>query len=103
MNAQLAKLCKEQRAALKQLGGNGARKLQVRLTQLVAATRLGDIVLGRPHPLKGDRAGQFALDLDGGARLVLEPAGEVPRSADGTIDWPAVTSVRIVFIGDYHD
>ena len=57
-----------------------------------------------PHPLRGDRAGQFALDLDGGRRLVFEPdQGSVPGKQDGSIDWSQVTRVRIVLIGDYHD
>jgi toxin HigB-1 len=59
---------------------------------------------GNPHPLKGDFAGCIALNLDGGKRLVLEPANApVPRRADHSIDWPAVTAVTVVYIGDYHD
>jgi toxin HigB-1 len=63
-----------------------------------------ELVAGRPHPLKGDRAGQFALDLDGGKRLVFEPANEpIPYKQDGSIDGAIVTHICIVFIGDYHD
>jgi proteic killer suppression protein len=48
--------------------------------------------------------GQFALDLDGGRRLVFEPAHDpIPRKDDGGIDWSAVSRISIVFIGDYHD
>jgi hypothetical protein len=51
-----------------------------------------------------DRAGEFALDLDGGKRLVFESANDpVPVNEDDSIDWSKVTSIRIVFIGDYHD
>jgi proteic killer suppression protein len=53
--------------------------------------------------LTGDRAGQFALDLAAGWRLVFAPADEpIPRRADASIDWPTVTIVCIEFIGDYH-
>ena len=72
-----------------------------------------ELVAGRPHPLKGDseallrsadRAGQFAVDLEGAKRLVFEPANDpIPCNEDGSIDWSKVTHVCIVFIGDYHD
>lgn len=36
--------------------------------------------------------------------LVFESAHVVPPlTTDGAIDWPQVTALRIVFIGDYHD
>ena len=104
MDDDLERLCSTERRQKKQLGVKGAKKLQRRLADLMAAGRVGDLVAGRPHPLKNDRAGQFALDLDGGCRLVFEPAHAPPPSRDdGSIDWGAVTAVRIVFIGDYHD
>jgi proteic killer suppression protein len=63
-----------------------------------------ELVAGRPHPLKGDRAGQLALDLAGGKRLVFEPIEDpIPQHQDGNIDWSKVTQVCIVFVGDYHD
>jgi proteic killer suppression protein len=58
----------------------------------------------RPHPLKGDRDGQFALDLVHPQRLLFEPANEtIPRLEDGGIDWSQVTQICIIWIGDYHD
>ena len=65
---------------------------------------VSELAAGRPHPLKGNRLGEFALDLDGGRRLVFVPT-EIPPPArdDGSIDWHRVTRVRITFIGDYHD
>ena len=63
-----------------------------------------ELVAGRPHPLKGNRLGQFALDLHGGVRLVFESSQDpVPKNADKSIAWNQVSKVRIVFIGDYHD
>ena len=100
----LEDLCRTERLQNKHLGAAGARKLRTRLADLAAAARVSDLVSGRPHPLKGDRAGQFAVDLDGGRRLVFEPAHDPPPlHDDGSIAWNQVTSVRIVFIGDYHD
>lgn len=54
-------------------------------------------------PLKWDRAGQFALSLAGGARLVFSAAqNPCPTHADGSIDWSQITTVCIEFLGDYH-
>ena len=63
---KLRELCEKQAVAEKKLGAASARKLKVRLVALEAATCVTDLVAGNPHPLKGDRLGQFALDLAGG-------------------------------------
>lgn len=103
-DGKLQKLCEQQALAQKQLGQSGARKLRSRLADLAAAGSVRDLVVGRPHPLKGDRFGQFALDLEGAKRLVFKSANDpVPYKDDGGIDWSNVTQVCIVFIGDYHD
>jgi proteic killer suppression protein len=101
---KLRKLCEVEKEAQKKLGAKSARKLKSRLEDLRASEIVTDLVSGRPDPLKGDRDGEFALDLDGGKRLVFEAANEpVPLKKDNSIDWSNVTSIRIVFIGDYHD
>jgi toxin HigB-1 len=101
---KLQKLCEQPAIAQKKLGASGARKLRSRLADLLAAETVQDLIAGRPHPLKGDRAGQFAVDLDGGNRLVFESAHDpIPYKDDGSIDWSNVSQVCIVFIGDYHD
>jgi len=101
---KLQKLCEQQAVAQKQLGKVGARKLRARLADLAAAGSVRDLVAGRPHPLKGDRAGEFALDLEGVKRLVFKSANDPVPYKDGRgIDWLSVTHVCIVFIGDYHD
>jgi len=100
----LQDLCEQQRLMTKQLGNICSRKLQTRLADLCAAANVAELTAGRPHPLKRDRTGQFALDLHGGKRLVFESANNpVPTRADESIAWDLVTKVRIVFIGDYHD
>lgn len=100
----LRELCEKSSFAVKKLGDAGARKLQVRLADLSAASNVTELIAGHPHPLKGARLGQFAVDLAGGWRLVFAPANEpIPRKRDASIDWSAVTIVCIEFIGDYHD
>lgn len=76
----------------------------LRLQALEAATSVADLTAGNPHPLKGDRQGQFALDLSGGRRLTFEPDHDPwPTTTDGAIDWTQVNRVTIAYIGDYHD
>ncbi|QEA13942.1 type II toxin-antitoxin system RelE/ParE family toxin [Comamonas flocculans] len=101
---KLRELCERQVVAKKKLGAACARKLTLRLQALEAVTCVTELVAGNPHPLKGDRAGQFALDLTGGWRLVFSPDHEsCPTHPDGGIDWSRVTLIYIEFIGDYHD
>lgn len=103
-NKKVRKLCENQREAEKQLGSQCARKLRARLSDIEAASRVTELVVGSPHSLKGNRYGQFALNLAGGWRLVFSPANEpCPIKGDGGIDWAQVTIVCIEFIGDYHD
>lgn len=101
---RLREICEKKVVATKKLGEVGARKLQSRLADLMAASRVSELVAGNPHPLTGDRSGQFAVALAGGWRLVFAPANDpVPRRDDASIDWSAVTIVCIEFIGDYHE
>jgi proteic killer suppression protein len=101
---ELQKLCENQRLMVKKFGMPCAKKLRTRLADLQAAESLADIAAGRPHPLTGERLGQFAIDLHGALRLVFESADDpVPVREDGSTAWPNVAKIRIVFIGDYHD
>jgi proteic killer suppression protein len=103
-NEELKALCEREKEQKRQLGLPCAKKLQRRLADIAAAARVTDLAAGRPHELDRDRAGQFAQDLEGGRRLVFEPANvPIPRRDNTSIAWDQVTEVRIVFVGDYHD
>lgn len=100
---KIRELCEKQSVAAKKLGAVCAKKLRTRLDDLDAATRVTDLVAGNPHPLKGDRHGQFAVDLAGGWRLAFSPRQDpCPVNDDLAIDWSQVTIISIEFIGDYH-
>lgn len=103
-SSHLQDLCTYERIAVQSLGKACAKKLFARLADLSAAAHVRELVAGHPHPLKGDRSGEFAVGLEGGRRIVFVPTNDpIPRHADGSIDWKQVTQVKILFIGDYHD
>jgi toxin HigB-1 len=80
--------------------------LRRRLAQLGGAHSLAALhgVPGHCHPLKADRAGQFAVYLWGPFRLIFEPTEDpLPYLADGELDLTAVTHICILGIEDYHD
>lgn len=102
-NSNLQKLCNSEKFATRKLGAMSARKLRSRLADIAAAHDVTELVAGRPHPLTGDRSGDFSIRLHGGHRLVFRPDHDpVPALEDGGIDWSGVTAVMIVEIGDYH-
>jgi toxin HigB-1 len=104
LDKKLRELCESSAVAERKLGPPSASKLRRRLADLRAAATVAELVAGRPHPLTGDRAGQFSLELAKGDRLVFSPANDpVPRTEDGAINWSQVTLIRIDYIGDYHD
>lgn len=101
---KLRKLCEQRRAMVRKHGDLAARKLRARLEDLASATCVTELPAGRPHELRGDRAGQYAVALHGGLRLVFEPSVQPPPASEhGGIDWNAVDHVTIVAIEDYHD
>ncbi len=62
----LQKICSKENEAVKKLGLKMARKLHQRMMELSAAPCLDDIsklTPSRCHQLKGDRMGQFSVDL----------------------------------------
>ena len=77
-----------------------------RLAVLRAARNLALVPATSPdraHALRGDREGQFAVDLVHPQRLVFEPNHEPPpRAEDGGIDPGQVTAIVIVEVTDYH-
>jgi proteic killer suppression protein len=103
---KLERLCHDDKLATRALGHLSAQKLRHRLDDLIAAANLGYArkLPGRFHGLAGESSGQFALDMQGGHRLVVEPAHTpVPTLNDGSLDLSKVTKITVVYIGDYHD
>lgn len=100
-NKLIQKLCSNYDFCRKKKGAITAKQLHDEsLIDLKAATHLGDIKKmpwHRLHPLKGDRAGQYAMDLDQPKRLIIEPIDAVVG------DYINTNAVLLVEIADnYH-
>lgn len=100
------KACNSERESSKMWGAENARKIRQRLAELSAAENLSDVAKlppARLHPLKGNRKGQFAVDVKHPFRLIFEPAHDpVPLKDDGGIDLIRVTRIRVLEVEDYH-
>ncbi len=86
-------------------GSSAARALSLRLSQLAAANSLAVMrsLPGRCHELHGDRAGQLAVEVRAGLRLIFRPRDDPPPvKADGGLDWNAVDSIVVLEVTDYH-
>src|SRR6266700_1148629 len=83
-----------------------AKLIRRRLDELRAAPCL-DVMRylpGRCHELKGNRAGQLSVDLDGPYRLLFSPAHvPIPTKPDGGMDWEQVTAIILVGVVYTHD
>ena len=77
--------------------------VQQRLQELEAVESLADMVFGRPHELKGDRAGEISVDLVHPLRLIFRPTAQPPPTkTDGGLDRAKVKSVIIIEVTDPH-
>ena len=105
-NRKLAKELADEKPIMRTHGTDNGRRICQRLAQLMAAENLETLRLlpqTRAHELTGDRAGQISVDVRHPYRLLLLPDhDEVPRKADGGLDWPRVTKVKILGIVDTH-
>ena len=94
----------ESETAMQKAFGGLAKRLMMRLGVLSQAKCLADVPRDPPtrlHPLKGKFEGQFAVDVSGNWRLILEPVGD-EQTEDGKVDLAEVTAVRILGVVDYH-
>lgn len=103
-NARFEALLRDERALNKAYGPAVTKKLRIRFTSIKEAHHLLELRAhpGRMHPLTGDRAGRFAMDLSGALRLEFRPTPPVPLRPDGGLDLVAVTRVTLIEISDHY-
>lgn len=78
-NKKIEKVCTDANAAEKMYGRKMAEKIQQRIDQITAADSVEMLIefhIGRCHPLKHNRKGQYAVDLVHPYRLVFEKKGD---------------------------
>jgi len=106
-NRRVERLCEKTGEAQKQLGEPAARKLTLRLQELIAVEHLAQIPHTPParlHQLSGYQPPRFAVTVHGGIRLVFEPApGHMVFDEQGALDRRHVRAIVIRSVGDYHD
>ncbi len=94
---------KELRVSYGKIRGTAIKR---RMAVLAAAPTLAEVSHKPPerrHELKGNRKGQFAVDLDKGYRLTFKPEhNPVPKKADGGLDLLKITAITIIDVEDYH-
>ena len=91
---------------IKRAFGEHARKVAQRMAEMKAAPDLAvlqQILAARCHALKGDRAGQWAVNISPNHRLIFEIAtNPIPMNDDKSINTTQVTAILIVATTDYH-
>lgn len=104
-NRKLEKVLNDAARLQKEYGPEQASKIQSRLEMLKAAANLSEVPAEKPircHLLKGDYAGDFAVDLKQPYRLIFKPLAPIERLSDGGIDKAKVKEILIKGVVDYH-
>ena len=104
--SRLQKLFNSKKALVREYGEKDAKRIALRMAVLANAPNLATVPTSKPercHPLKGDRQGEFAVDLIHPRRLVFCPNQDpIPRKEDGGIDLFRIIAVKILGVEDYH-
>ena len=98
---ELARCAGDRAYAVRKMGQRRADVYMDRLNDLRGAANLDDLkdMPGRYHELTGNRAGQWACDLDHPYRLIFKP---VLNSDGNVIGLIVEQTVSILEIVDYH-
>lgn len=92
-NKGIRQACTNATVAEKEYGAEMAEKIDHRIGEIMAADSVEQMIqyrIGRCHPLKGDRKGQYAVDLVHPQRLIFTKRGR------------EIQIVNIMEITDYH-
>jgi proteic killer suppression protein len=104
-SSKLNRIFNSKQELLREYGKETSKKIRIRMAVLRSSITLGDVPKKRPdrcHGLKGNRIGQYAVDLNQPFRLVFKPAGTFTTRKDGSVDESTVTIIKILKVEDYH-
>lgn len=91
---------------IKRTFGVNAKRIQQRLSEMDAAPNLAvlqQIPAANCHPLKGDRQGEWAVDVSGNFRIIFKLDHDpLPKKENGEIEAIKITDVKIIETADYH-
>lgn len=86
--------------------GTMAKKVNQRMKELSASENLAvlkSIPGANCHELKGNRKGEFALDISGNHRIIFVPDHDpLPVNEDLSLDCIRITDIEILGTEDYH-
>lgn len=105
---KLGKTFNELNLLRKSYGERQAKKITMRLASLCSAVNLREFwpperLPERCHELKGDRKGEFSMDLDHPFRLIFQPSHRpIPQLPEGGTDWSQITAITILRVEDTH-
>jgi toxin HigB-1 len=100
-DSRMQRRCESEKELRRAYGAACAKRILARIADLGAASSLADFrgLPGRCHALRAERQGQFALEVSGSRRLVLEP---VPPLRGEDTPWSEIDAVEVVELVDYH-
>lgn len=91
---------------IKKAFGEMAKKISVRLSEIVAAPNLAVLIqLPGPkcHALQGERLGEWAVRISTNYRLIFEiDHNPIPLNLDSSVNTKCITDILIIGIDDYH-
>ena len=103
---KLERACSSEREGDRVWGTENARKVRQRLAELSAAETLAVVAKFPParlHGLKGNRKGQYAVDVKHPFRLIFDLVHDpIPQKDDGGVDLERITRIRVLSVEDYH-
>jgi len=91
---------------IKRAFGVNAKRVQQRLDEMESSPNLAvlqQIPAANCHPLKGDRKGEWAVDISGNYRIIFELDHDpLPIKENGEIEAIKITGIKILKTTDYH-
>ncbi len=98
-SAELRALCECRTAAEQLLGEAAARKLRARLSDILAASDIRQVVLGHPSLSQRGRVAFLLSTTRPTRRLVVAVAvSPIPRQSNKQVDWAQISAFEVVEI-----